>query len=115
MGILIEHYGGAFPTWIAPVQVKVIPIAERHNSYGQQVTSLLVNSGIRADLDDRNERMNFKIRDAQIQKVPYMLVVGDKEVETSTLAVRSRSGEDIGALTTEEFRSRVLAEINSRI
>ena len=115
MGILIEHYGGAFPTWIAPVQVKVIRIAERHNSYGQQVTSLLVNSGIRADLDDRNERMNFKIRDAQIQKVPYMLVVGDKEVETSTLAVRSRSGEDIGVLTTEEFRSRVLAEINSRI
>lgn len=114
MGILIEHYGGAFPTWIAPVQAKVIPIAERHNSYGQQVTSLLVNSGIRADLDDRNERMNSKIRDAQIQKVPYMLVVGDKEIDASAVAVRSRSGEDIGVLTTEEFRSRVLTEINSR-
>jgi threonyl-tRNA synthetase len=102
-GILIEHHGGAFPVWLAPVQAVLIPIADRHLDYCQTVKSRLVAAGIRVDLDDAAERMNAKIRKAQVQKVPFMLVVGDQESEADSVSVRLRSGEDLKAKTVDEF------------
>ena len=110
MGVLIEHYGGAFPTWLAPVQAEVIPIAERHVEYAERVQSQLTEAGIRAHTDSRNERMNAKIRDAQLQKVPYMLIVGDREADANAAAVRLRSGEDLGALPVADVMARISAE-----
>jgi len=104
-GILIEHYGGAFPVWLAPVQVKVIPIADRHSEYAHQVAGRLREAGLRVEVDDSSERMQAKIRDAQLQKIPYMLVVGDREVEKGTVAVRLRTEEDLGPRPVEEFVS----------
>ena len=95
-GVLIEHYAGAFPVWLAPVQAMIIPVADRHNEYAYQVQSQLRGAGLRTEVDDRSERMQAKIRDAQLQKIPYMLVVGDHEVESGAVAVRLRSGEDLG-------------------
>ena len=114
MGVLIEHYGGAFPTWLAPVQAMVIPIADRHQEYATEVRSQLAEAGIRCETDMRNERMNAKIREAQLQKVPYMLVVGDREAQAKTAAVRLRSGEDLGAMPVEDVKSRILDEVQSR-
>ena len=114
MGVLIEHYGGAFPTWLAPVQAEVIPIAERHNEYALSVESQLAEAGVRVHVDLRNERMNAKIRDAQLQKVPYMLIVGDREAESSAAAVRLRSGENLGALPVTEVQARIAAENDER-
>ncbi len=110
MGVLIEHFGGAFPTWLAPVQAVIIPIADRHLDYGQQVQRRLAESDIRVELDDRGERMNLKIREAQLQKVPYMLVIGDREAEAEAASVRLRSGEDLGALAVDEIVSRIASE-----
>ena len=103
LGVLIEHYGGAFPAWLAPVQATVIPIADRHSEYAEGVLSQLAAAGFRAEVDSRNERMNQKIRTAQLQKVPYMLVVGDREAEAGAVAVRSRDGGDLGAMPLAEF------------
>ena len=114
MAVLIEHYAGAFPVWLAPVQAAVIPIAERHNDYAMQVGSKLDETGVRAHVDLRNERMNAKIRDAQLQKVPYMLVVGDREIEASAAAVRLRSGENLGAKPVGELVEMILADIEAR-
>ena len=114
MGVLIEHYSGAFPVWLAPVQAEVIPIAERHNEYAQQVAARLTEAGLRAHADMRNERMNAKIRDAQLQKVPYMLVVGDREAASEAAAVRLRSGEDLGPLPIAEVVARIAAETEAR-
>jgi len=102
-GILIEHYGGAFPVWLAPVQVEVIPIADRHNEYAHQVTGRLREAGLRVEVDDSSERMQAKIRNAQLQKIPYMLVMGDREAEKGTVAVRLRTEEDLGPRPVEEF------------
>ena len=102
-GILIEHYGGAFPVWLAPVQAVAIPIADRHMDYAAEVVKKLKAEGIRAKLDSRNERMNAKIRDAQKQKVPYMLVIGDQEAEAGQVALRHRSGENPGAMDVDAF------------
>ena len=102
IGVLIEHYGGAFPLWLAPVQAVVIPIADRHLGYAEEVKEKLVQQGFRVEVDARNERMNLKIREAQLQKVPYMLVVGDREAEGGTASVRSRDGGDMGALPVTE-------------
>ena len=110
MGILIEHYGGAFPTWLAPVQAVVIPIADRHQEYATTVSKQLSKSGIRVEVDGRNERMNAKIRDAQVQKVPYMLVVGDREADDDSVSVRLRSGENLGALPISEVVDRIMSE-----
>jgi threonyl-tRNA synthetase len=96
LGVLIEHYAGAFPVWLAPVQAVVVAIADRHAEYGQQVVDKLTEAGLRVTLDSRREKMNLKIRDAQVQKVPYMLVVGDKEVADGTVSVRLRTGENLG-------------------
>jgi threonyl-tRNA synthetase len=104
-GALIEHYGGAFPVWLAPVQVEVIPIADRHNEYAHQVAGRLREAGLRVEVDDSSERMQAKIRDAQLQKIPYMLVVGDREAEKGTVAVRLRTEEDLGPRPVEEFLS----------
>ncbi len=104
---LIEHYGGAFPVWLSPLQVIIIPIADRHLDYARRVESELRAIGLRASVDARSERMNLKIREAQLQKTPYMLVVGDKEAETSTVSLRMRSGEDMGVQSLEQFKSLV--------
>jgi threonyl-tRNA synthetase len=104
-GALIEHYGGAFPVWLSPVQVEVIPIADRHNEYAHQVAGRLREAGLRVEVDDSSERMQAKIRDAQLQKIPYMLVVGDREVEKGAVAVRLRTEEDLGPRPVEEFIS----------
>ena len=113
LGILIEHTGGAFPVWLAPVQAVVIPIADRHLDYAREVERRLRAEGIRVEVDSRGERMNLKIRDAQMQKVPYMLVVGDREQADNAVAVRLRSGENPGAMPVdrliEEVRDTVLA------
>jgi threonyl-tRNA synthetase len=110
MGVLIEHFGGAFPTWLAPVQAVIIPIADRHIDYGQQVERRLVEAGVRVELDSRSERMNLKIREAQLQKVPYMLVIGDREASADAASVRLRSGEDLGALAVDDLVSRIASE-----
>ncbi|MES0339658.1 MAG: threonine--tRNA ligase [Anaerolineales bacterium] len=111
MGVLIEHFAGAFPVWLAPIQATLIPIADRHFEYAEKVAAQLREAGVRVDVDQRSERMNAKIRDAQLQKIPYMLVVGDREAEAEQVAVRLRSGEDLGALSVETFLERVKAEV----
>ncbi len=103
LAVLIEHYAGAFPVWLSPVQAVVIPIADRHGKYAQQVLAQLKANGLRAELDDSSERMQAKIRHAQLQKIPYMLVVGDKEAEAGAVAIRLRSGEDLKAKPLAEF------------
>jgi threonyl-tRNA synthetase len=106
-GCLIEHYAGAFPVWLAPVQAMVVPIADRHLDYAIQVEMDLKDSGIRCNTDTRPERMNLKIRQAQLQKIPYMLIIGDKEVENAAVSVRLRSGDDLGEQTIETFKAMV--------
>lgn len=108
-GVLLEHHGGALPVWLCPVQAVVIPIADRHREYCKQVQTRLRQEGIRADIDEGEERMNAKIRNAQIQKIPYMLVVGDREQEAGAVAVRLRSGEDLKSKSVEEFLTLVKA------
>lgn len=114
IGILIEHYAGAFPAWLAPVQARVIPVADRHAAYGDRVRQSLQDRGVRAELDQRREKVGYKIREAEVQKVPYMLVVGDKEVAESTVSVRSYSQGDLGAMSMPDFQARVLEEIQTR-
>jgi threonyl-tRNA synthetase len=103
MGVLIEHYAGAFPVWLAPVQAELIPIADRHVEYALEQAAEMREAGLRVEVDQRGERMNAKIRDAQLQKVPYMLVIGDREQEAGQVAVRLRSGEDLGAMDVGAF------------
>jgi len=114
LGILIEHTGGAFPIWLAPVQAIVLPVSEKFAAYGASVQEKLVALGIRAQLDGRNEKLGYKIRDAQLQKIPYMLVVGAKEEESSQVAVRLRTGEDRGPQDLETFAEPVLELIAER-
>ncbi len=113
LGVLIEHYAGAFPVWLAPVQAVVIPIAERHHAYARKVMEALDSAGLRAALDDRNETMGYKIREAQTQKVPYMLIVGDREEQSGQVSVRTRSQGDEGALALESFLERIRREIET--
>ena len=111
IGILTEHFAGAFPTWLAPVQVKFLPIADRHADYARGIMEKLEAKGIRCELDDRSEKTGFKIRAAQMEKVPYMIIVGDKDVEAGTVSVRSRKNGDEGATTVDEFVARIEKEI----
>jgi threonyl-tRNA synthetase len=106
-GVLIEHYAGAFPLWLAPVQTTVIPVAERHRDYALEVQKALKERGVRATVDDRSEKMGYKIREAQVQKVPYMLVVGDKEVAARTVSVRHRHAGDLGASSVESLAEKI--------
>ena len=114
IGILIEHFAGAFPTWLAPVQGKVLPISDKFMDYARQVTEQLDQEGIRVELDVRSEKIGYKIREAQMQKVPYMLVVGQKEAEDGVVAVRSRFLGDEGQKPLEEFITSIKAEIESK-
>ncbi|MGE3191789.1 MAG: threonine--tRNA ligase [Vicinamibacterales bacterium] len=114
IAILIEHFAGAFPLWIAPVQVTVLPIADRHTDYARTVLARLAAAGLRATLDDRQEKVNYKIREAQLQKVPYMLVVGDREAAEGAVSVRSRAAGDQGARPLEAFVAEALAEVASK-
>jgi threonyl-tRNA synthetase len=112
---LIELYAGAFPVWLAPVQAVVLPITERQNDYTKQVLEKLLDAGVRAELDDRNEKLQAKIRDAQLQKVPYMLVIGGKEAEAGTVSVRHRSKGDLGPRPLEQFSADLRAEVDSKV
>ncbi len=111
IGIITEHYAGAFPTWLAPVQVKVLPITDRAAEYSKKLSLLLEAEGIRTEVDYRNEKIGYKIRSAQMEKVPYMLVIGDKEVETQTVAVRTREGKDLGAMEMDAFLEKIETEV----
>jgi threonyl-tRNA synthetase len=115
MGVLIEHFAGAFPVWLSPVQAMLIPIADRHLDYARQVAEELKQAGLRVEVDDRGERMNAKIRDAQNQKIPYMLVVGDREMEQRAVAVRLRSEENLGALSVAAFLERAKQNIRTGV
>ena len=114
IGILTEHFQGSFPTWLSPVQVTLVPIAERHNEYAQKIAEQLKGKGVRVEVDSRSESMQAKIRDAQLNKVPYMLVVGDREQSDETVAVRSRDQQDLGSLKIDEFLGKIITEIESR-
>lgn len=114
MGVLIEHFGGAFPVWLAPVQTLLIPIADRHLPYAEKVAKAIGDAGLRVEVDDRGERMNAKIRDAQNQKIPYMLVVGNREEEQDTVAVRLRSEEDLGPMSLDAFLELAHRDIEAR-
>ncbi|MCJ7537307.1 MAG: threonine--tRNA ligase [Anaerolineales bacterium] len=114
MGVLIEHFAGAFPVWLAPVQAVLIPIADRHYDYAHEVAGILGEAGLRVEVDQRGDRMNAKIRDAQNQKIPYMLVIGDREVEAESVSVRLRSEENLGAMSIEEFQAKAKQDIAGR-
>ena len=113
-GCLIEHYGGAFPVWLAPVQAIIIPIADQHLDYARKVAVELKSEGIRVEVDERSERMNLKIREAQLQKIPYMLIVGDEEIGSSTVSVRLRSGQTLKAQPLLQFKDRIKMEVETK-
>jgi threonyl-tRNA synthetase len=114
VAILIEHYAGAWPLWLAPVQAIVLPISDRHLDYARQVHTRLAAAGLRVELDERQEKIGYKIREAQLQKVPYMLVTGDREAADATVSVRSRSGGDLGARAVDAFITDALDEIGRK-
>lgn len=114
MGVLIEHYAGAFPVWLAPTQAVLIPIADRHLPYIREVAENLRDAGMRVKIDERAERMNAKIRDAQNQKIPYMLVVGDQEVSQGSVSLRLRSGENPGPISIQSFIEKAMQDIQSK-
>jgi threonyl-tRNA synthetase len=113
-GILIEHYGGAFPVWLAPVQAALIPIADRHNDFAHEVAAQLRAAALRVEVDDSSDRMQAKIRDAQLQKVPYMLIIGDREIENEQVSVRLRSGENLGGIPIADFIALAQAAIEEK-
>ena len=113
IGVLIEHYAGAFPLWLSPVQAVIIPIADRHIEYAEQIQDKLINQGFRVEVDSRSERMNLKIRNAQLQKMPYMLIVGDKELEQETASVRLRNGTDMGSMPLSDLISHMDQDLGS--
>lgn len=114
IGILTEHYAGAFPTWMAPVQVKILPISEKHVAYAKELAKQMHRDYVRVEVDDRSEKIGYKIRQAQMAKVPYMLVVGDKEVEEGTVNVRKHGGDELGSVPFEEFFNSIKIEIKER-
>ena len=114
IGILTEHYAGAFPTWMAPVQVKILPISEKHVEYAKELAKQMHRDYVRVEVDDRSEKIGYKIRQAQMAKVPYMLVVGDKEVEEGTVNVRKHGGDEVGSVPFEEFFNSIKIEIKER-
>ena len=115
IGILTEHFAGAFPLWLSPVQVKVLPISERHHEYAEKVAAQLQEAGLRVEADLRNEKIGYKIREAQLQKTPYMLVVGDKEAETGTVSVRGRKDGDLGSMALADFSAKACEESKNRV
>ncbi|MCC5909679.1 MAG: threonine--tRNA ligase [Clostridiaceae bacterium] len=114
IGILIEHFAGKFPTWLAPVQVKVLPITDKHLAYAEEIRTKMAEKGMRVEVDGRNEKIGYKIREARLSRVPYMLVIGDKEVESQSAAVRSRDKGELGEIIIEEFINNTIQEINNK-
>ena len=114
IGVITEHFAGAFPTWLAPVQVKVLPITDRTHDYAQQVYDKLFGLGYRVELDGRSEKIGYKIREAQMEKIPYMLVLGDKEAEAGQVAVRDRKTGETAVMTLDEFIEKLGEEVRTR-
>jgi threonyl-tRNA synthetase len=113
--VLIEHYGGAFPVWLSPTQAVIIPIADRHVEFAKGVAETLKEAGLRVNVDERSDRMNAKIRDAEKQKTPYMLVVGDREMDDNAIDVRRRSGERLGAMKVADFLAMALKDVAEKV
>ena len=111
IGLLIEHYKGAFPTWLAPVQARVLPVTDEINAYGQQVRNQLQSAGIRVELDERSEKVGFKVREAETEKIPYMLVVGKKERESGRVALRRKGEGDRGSCSLEELIAMIRQDV----
>ncbi|MCI9567317.1 MAG: threonine--tRNA ligase, partial [Lawsonibacter sp.] len=111
IGVITEHFAGAFPAWLAPVQVKVLPVTDRAEGYAETVSAQLDALGFRVEVDGRNEKIGKKIREATLEKVPYMLVVGDRDIENGTVSVRHRSGEDLGAMSLDQFAALLGDEV----
>ena len=114
IGVITEHFAGAFPLWLAPVQIRLLPIADRHIPYLEEVKEKLEAQGFRCEIDARSEKIGYKIREAQMQKTPYMLVVGDRDVENRTVAVRQYKGGDLGAMTVEAFLEKAVPERDNK-
>ncbi|MEG6520807.1 threonine--tRNA ligase [Desulfotomaculum sp. 1211_IL3151] len=114
IGILTEHFAGAFPVWLAPIQVKVLPITDKHHEYARELVKKLDALDVRVELDARNEKINYKVREAQTQKIPYMLVIGDREMEQGTVALRQRGKGDVGAVAVDEFIKKIVEDIHTR-
>jgi threonyl-tRNA synthetase len=115
IAILTEHFAGAFPVWLAPVQVKVLPLVEKHHEYAFELKKSMEEQGIRVEMDSRNEKIGYKIREARLERIPYILVIGDKELESRTVAVRSRGEGDMGAMPAEDFINKVIEEIRKKV
>ncbi len=113
-GILVEHYGGAFPLWLAPVQVAVLTIAERHDEFARQIIRRFRDAGIRAEVDSRNEKIGYKIREATLRKIPYLVIIGDKEAADQQITVRKRNGENAGPYGTDEFINIMQQEVSTK-
>ncbi len=114
IGVITEHFAGAFPTWLSPVQVKVLPITDRAAAYADQVAAQLDQAGYRVEVDHRNEKIGKKIREATLEKIPYMLVVGDRDMENQTVSVRLRTGEDLGAMSVADFAARLKQDVDTK-
>ena len=114
IGVITEHFAGAFPLWLAPVQVKVLPVTDRAHEYAKKLNDQLNEAGMRSEVDCRSEKLGYKIREAQMQKIPYMLVVGDRDMENGTVSVRTRKGDDLGAMTMDAFMAKCVSEIASK-
>jgi threonyl-tRNA synthetase len=113
-GVAIEHYAGAFPVWLSPVQVKVLPISDKLNAHAEKIVQELKEKNIRVELDDRSESIGKKIREAEMEKVPYMLIIGEKEVEAKSVSVRARNQKDLGSMSLDEFTTKIHDEIKNR-
>ena len=114
IGIITEHFAGAFPAWLSPVQVKILPITDRAADYAKAISAQLDAQGFRPEVDARNEKIGKKIREATLEKVPYMLVVGDRDMENQTVSVRTRAGEDLGAMSLEAFSAKLREVVDSK-
>jgi len=114
LGILIEHYAGAFPIWLAPVQMIVIPIADRHLKYAEKIQAKLLKAGLRIEIDGRSERLEYKIRQAELQKIPYMIILGDREAKNKLVSVRPRGEKDLGQMKLEKLLSRIQKKIKDK-
>jgi threonyl-tRNA synthetase len=112
---LTEHFAGAFPVWLSPIQVKILPLVDKHHEYAAKVQKELEAKGIRVEIDLRNEKIGYKIREAQLEKIPYMLVIGDKEMDNNMVAVRSRKEGDLGAMSLNDFMDKIDQEIKGKV
>ena len=115
IGVITEHFAGAFPAWLAPVQVKILPVTDRAVEYAKELSDALDGQGFRVEMDDRNEKIGKKIREATLEKVPYMIVVGDRDMENKTISVRTRAGEDLGAMSLEDFTAKLKEVVDSKV